>query len=174
MLVFLTSLSVLVFIINVLFISFRWGLLGPSCNEMSGNCFCTACHHQYATMELNMIKFTPGFVFFFCLYSFFHTVILGNSRWCKTLTVLKMYTASVNLHVQAAENEEAGDSESQPWSLLLLASRAVTKSNRSPEVLEKDERKMSFSPSNPRFVSGLWCKQNKTKQKKTQHWVTRL
>lgn len=22
--------------------------------------FCTACHHQYATMELNIIKFTPG------------------------------------------------------------------------------------------------------------------
>lgn len=34
---------------------FWWGLLGPSCNGISGNCFCTACH-QYATMELNIIK----------------------------------------------------------------------------------------------------------------------
>lgn len=66
-----TKLSVLVFIVNVLFISFRWGLLGPSCNEMSCNCFCTACHHQYATMELNMIRFTPGFAFFLPLLIFF-------------------------------------------------------------------------------------------------------
>lgn len=61
-----------------LFITFWWGLLGPSCNEMSGNCFCTACHHQYATMELNMIKFTPGFAF----THLFHTITLGNSSWC--------------------------------------------------------------------------------------------
>lgn len=44
----------MVFIVDM----FWWGLLGPSCNEMSGNCFCTVCHYQYATLELNMIKFT--------------------------------------------------------------------------------------------------------------------
>lgn len=28
--------------------------------EHKGNCFCTVCRYQYATMKLNMIKFTPA------------------------------------------------------------------------------------------------------------------
>lgn len=41
------------------------GLLGPSCNGMSGICFCTASPHQYATMELNMTKFTTVVYFYY-------------------------------------------------------------------------------------------------------------
>lgn len=50
----------MVFIVDIFIFFFWWGLLGPSCNGMSGNCFCTVCHHQYSTMELNMIKLTLG------------------------------------------------------------------------------------------------------------------